>query len=47
MFILDTWGHGALGKSLCAKRKWDAYLVSLQLPHNGLVCQPDSPLFPG
>lgn len=46
MFTVDTWGHGALGHSQCAKTKWDAYLVSGRLPANGLVCQPNSPLFP-
>lgn len=46
MFTVDTWGHGALGQSRCAKTKWDAYLVSGRLPAPGLVCQPNSPLFP-
>ncbi len=47
MITVDMWGHGALGASDCARSKWDRYLVTLRLPANGLVCQPDNPLFPG
>jgi hypothetical protein len=46
LMTVNLWGHGALGGSECAVRKWDAYLVSGRLPAPGLVCQPNAPLFP-
>jgi pimeloyl-ACP methyl ester carboxylesterase len=46
LMTVNLWGHGALGHSSCAVKKWDAYLVSGRLPAPGLVCQPDAPLFP-
>lgn len=46
LMTVNTWGHGALGHSRCATAKWDTYFVSGRLPAPGLVCQPDSPLFP-
>jgi pimeloyl-ACP methyl ester carboxylesterase len=46
LMTVNLWGHGALSHSACATRRWDAYLVSKALPHDGLVCSPDEPLFP-
>ena len=43
---LNTWGHGAIGKSACTTAKMANYLVSGALPPPGLVCQPDKQLFP-
>lgn len=46
LITVNLWGHGALGHSLCATTKWDAYFVSGRLPAPGLVCQADHSLFP-
>lgn len=46
LLILDGWGHGALGESICIGRHVEHYLVSSDLPAPGTVCQQDQHPFP-
>jgi pimeloyl-ACP methyl ester carboxylesterase len=41
MVTLNGWGHTTLGQSACADATITAYLVKLQAPADGTVCQPD------
>ncbi|GAA1599298.1 hypothetical protein GCM10009789_61710 [Kribbella sancticallisti] len=41
MVTLNGWGHTTIQKSACADATITAYLVKLQAPADGAVCQPD------
>ena len=41
MVTLNGWGHTTIGQSACADATITAYLVKLQAPADGAVCQPD------
>ncbi|MEJ7706405.1 MAG: alpha/beta hydrolase [Nocardioidaceae bacterium] len=46
LLSVRTWGHGAIGTSRCITERFARYLVSGDLPVNGLVCKPNTELFP-
>ncbi|MGH3623826.1 MAG: alpha/beta hydrolase [Sciscionella sp.] len=47
LLTLDSFGHGARGKSRCVDGALDRYFIALRPPAAGTVCQPDSAPFDG
>ncbi len=41
LLTLDGWGHTAIGESACVDAAVARYLVDVELPAEGTVCQPD------
>jgi hypothetical protein len=45
LLTVNTFGHTALGLSTCGDKAIERYLIDLQLPEPGALCQPDHPPF--